>query len=158
MRPVTTAAKLWPWKTPRYGEAVFVGVWTYLLWKKVCHTSTKTNVTGKGDSTRAWGAGLGVSKLSSSVHAALVPTGGSVLMLRSRGRKWHWPLPVFLEESLWMMPVWDMLLDEQITSPLCAPGALQISVSTLYICGLFAYLLRTELSLSQACWFLKLQA
>lgn len=81
MRPVTTAAL----QNSQIWTGSFSEVWVCLLWDKVCHTATKADVTGKGDSIRVWGAGLGVSKLGSSVHAALVSTDGSVLMPRSRG-------------------------------------------------------------------------
>lgn len=37
-----------------------------------------------------------------------------------------------------MLPLWDTLQSEQLTSPLCAPGALQITGSTLHVHWLFA--------------------
>ena len=45
------------------------------------------------------------------------------------------------EVSPGMLLLWDMLQGKQITSPLCAPVALQIAVSMPHVCGLFACLL-----------------
>lgn len=43
-----------------------------------------------------------------------------------------------------MLPLWDMLQDEELTSPMCAPDALQIAVPMLCVCGLFAWPLLQE--------------
>ena len=48
--------------------------------------------------------------------------------------------------SLWTLSLWYTIQDEQIPSPACAPGALQITVSMLYVCGLFAWLLHKRCS------------
>lgn len=56
---------------------------------------------------------------------------------------------------------WMLLWDVQITSPLCAPGALQMAVSRLYVHGFFAYFLSKSRAMSprlypsHACWPLK---
>ena len=51
----------------------------------------EASVTGKGSSPRdgCWGAALDVSKLGSDYQPTLVSTGGPVLVLKGRGRKWH---------------------------------------------------------------------
>lgn len=45
------------------------------------------------------GVGHGVRKLVSA-SAMVVPTGGSMFMMRSREGKWHLSAPLFLEQSL----------------------------------------------------------
>ena len=65
---------------------------------------------------------------------------------------------------LWMLPLWDMLQDEQISFSMCVPGTLQITVSILCVYELFACFLSkssavpSSLCLSQAYWPLELQA
>ena len=73
----------------------------------------------------------------------LLPTGvgGSVFMLRGRGGKRHQPALCSWPLSLSTLPLRGTLLEEQIISPLCVRGALQIVVSTLYAPRLFACLL-----------------
>lgn len=64
--------------------------------------------------------------------------------------------------SLWMLSLWDTLQDEWVTSPLCASGTLQISVSMIYVRMLFVCLLpksspmSSNPSQSQTHWPLKL--
>jgi len=62
----------------------------------------------------------------------LVLIGGPILTLRGREREMA-PASSFVPRGVSpsMLPLWDMLQDEQITSPLCAPGSLQVTVSTL---------------------------
>lgn len=51
-----------------------------------------------------------------------------------------------------MLPLCDKFQDEQLTSPLCNPGTLQIIVSMLYVCMLFA--LPSHQKQSQCLWTL----
>ena len=83
--------------------------------------------------------GLSRRKLGSSVGTVLVAIGISVLILRSRGRD-KVLISSFVPRgvSLGILPLWDMLQEEQITSLLCALGTLSIAISTLYVCNLFA--------------------
>ena len=69
----------------------------------------------------------------------LIPVSGSVYA-EWWGKETVPLVPLFWRGSLWVLPsLWVLLQDEQITSPLCAPGVLQMAVlHMLYICGLSA--------------------
>ena len=73
---------------------------------------------------------LGVRKLGSKWPCAYAEGQGREMALASSF--------VLGGVYLGLLSLWEVLQDEQITSPLCALGCLQIAVSMLYICRFFA--------------------
>ena len=103
------------------------------------HNWTEASVTGKGSCAGIErGVGISVSKLDSQCQRWAGCHRWPCTYTEGRWGKWCLLILLFPEGSLWMLPLWDTLWDEQITSPLCALGASQIALSMLCVCGLFA--------------------
>lgn len=90
---------------------------------------------------RCMETGACVSKLDSKCRSCAGSSRWPCAYAEGWGGKRCLLVPLFLEVSLCMRSLWDMLQNEQITSQLCAPGALQITVFSLYVSGLFACIL-----------------
>lgn len=70
------------------------GLWHHCGW------APAMNVLDGVDLQCVEGGWVGVLASSvMSIYATLVPTGVHVFMLGDGGRKWHLPVPLFLEES-----------------------------------------------------------
>ena len=111
-------------------------------------------VSWKGNFISAQVCGAKGSKLGSQFQPLLLRTGGSMFMLRGSGRGWFQTTPLFREVTPWMLPVRDVLW-EQIFSPSCTPGTLQITVYMLSTPRFFAYLLsKTNTLTSRVYWSL----
>lgn len=85
------------------------------------------------------GVGLGVSRLGSQYQQCAAYYRWLCIYTGGRRREMT-PAVSFVpgEASLWTLPVREVLPEEQIASPLCAPGIFQITVSTQLASGLLA--------------------
>lgn len=130
------------YKTPESGH-VWASVWAGLLGEGACHAGTEANMTVRDSSTGAQTQGvLGISKLGSECEHSVVSCRWPCTYAEGWGKKMNMASSfVPRVVSPWTLPLWDIFWKEWITSPLCALGALQISVSILYVCRLFAGLL-----------------
>ena len=116
-------------------------------------------------SLECWVMELGVSRLGSQCLHCAPSHRCFCVYAEGWGRKMV-PASSFVpkDASPWMLPLRETLWEQQIISPLCAPGILQMAVSTPRAPSLFACLLSRRsavpsgLCLSQAGWYLKLQA
>lgn len=132
------------------GDVVWVGVWAFLLGERACSLGDWDKCEGEGwfhwsTCVRGW------CKQVRCQVSTMVPRGGPVLILTGGRGKWHLLVPLFLEGSLWILPLWNRLQDEQMGYPLCTPGTFQIIVSRLYVHELFAFSLQEQ---PQCLWVL----
>ena len=98
-------------------------------------SGTEASITGKDGSIGAWASGAWCKKLDSKCGPCTDSHSWPCVYANGEGREMA---PVSSCGSLWMLPFCNMLPGEQIISPLCAPSALQIAVSMLYVHRLFA--------------------
>lgn len=133
MKPAATVTRSEVLQNFWLGDRVWAEILSSLLVEEAHLAGTEASMTGKGSSTGTWGTALGVSKLAHT-SSILVPADGPVCILKGREGNGAFILGGVV---LWMLPLWDMLWDKQITSLLCALGTLQIAVSMMYVHRLF---------------------
>lgn len=92
---------------------VWEGVWANILGEGAQYIGNEASKTGKGDCTPSYGAVLEVRKSGRNTWAVL---GDLVLTLMGQVMKMASDNSFIQEVSLWMLPVWDMLQNEQTTS------------------------------------------
>lgn len=113
----------------RLGDVVGEAVWVGLLGEEAGCSGTEGSMTGSVFPLEHREVGLGVSKLGSEHWPGLVPTGGSVFMLKGRGcREGTCQFLCSLRD------LWGNCLSA-INSSLCALGALQIALSSCMFSG-----------------------
>ena len=86
-----------------------VGVCVGFLGEGAYCTGTEASMTGKGSSIRAWGIGLGVSKLGKECWHCTGSIGGSVFNLRGGEGRNHLPVSLFLVASPHECYLWGTL-------------------------------------------------